>query len=87
MITVKALYLSCVWAQSLSGVQLYNLPDSSVHGIFQARKLVPVVISYSRRSSQPRDLTLSLLCLLHWQVDSLLLSHLSAIIAAKLISI
>ena len=30
-------------------------PDSSVHGIFQARILVWVAISFSRRSSWPRD--------------------------------
>ena len=30
-------------------------PGSSVHGIFQARILEWVAISYSRRSSQPRD--------------------------------
>ena len=39
---------------------LYNpmdcsLPSSSVHGIFQARILEWVAISFSRRSSQPRD--------------------------------
>ena len=33
----------------------YSLPGSSVHGIFQARVLEWVVISYSRGSSQPRD--------------------------------
>ena len=32
-------------------------PGSSVHGIFQARILEWVVISYSRGSSQPRDRT------------------------------
>ena len=32
-------------------------PDSSVHGIFQARILEWVVISFSRGSSQSRDLT------------------------------
>ena len=32
-------------------------PGSSVHGIFQARILEQVVISYSRGSSQPRDRT------------------------------
>ena len=30
-------------------------PGSSVHGIFQARILEWVAISYSRESSQPRD--------------------------------
>ena len=34
-----------------------NLPGFSVHGIFQARILEWVAISFSRRSSQPRDWT------------------------------
>ena len=34
-----------------------NPPGSSVHGIFQARLLEWVAISYSRISSQPRDRT------------------------------
>ena len=34
-----------------------SLPDSSVHGVFQARILDGVTISYSRGSSQPRDQT------------------------------
>ena len=33
----------------------YSLPGSSVHGIFQARVLEWIVISFSRGSSQPRD--------------------------------
>ena len=32
-----------------------SLPGFSVHGIFQARILEWVAISFSRRSSQPRD--------------------------------
>ena len=32
-----------------------SLPRSSVHGIFQARVLEWVAISFSRGSSQPRD--------------------------------
>ena len=32
-----------------------SLPGSSVHGLFQARILEWVAISFSRRSSQPRD--------------------------------
>ena len=32
----------------------YRLPGSSVHGIFQARILEQVAISFSRGSSQPR---------------------------------
>ena len=35
-----------------------SLLGSSVHGIFQARILECVAISYSRGSSQPRDPTL-----------------------------
>ena len=43
----------------------YNLPGSSVHGIFQARILEWVAISSSRGSSWPRDWTYNLLHLLH----------------------
>ena len=35
----------------------YSLPGSSVHGIFQARVLEWVAISFCRRSSQTRDRT------------------------------
>ena len=35
----------------------YSPPDSSAHGILQARTLDWLAISYSRRSSQPRDQT------------------------------
>ena len=35
----------------------YSSPGSSVHGIFQARILEWVAISYSKQSSQPRDRT------------------------------
>ena len=34
-----------------------GLPGSSIHGILQARVLEWVAISFSRRSSQPRDQT------------------------------
>ena len=34
-----------------------SLPGSSVHGIFQARELEWVAISFSKGSSQPRDQT------------------------------
>ena len=34
-----------------------SLPGSSIHGIFQARILKWVAISFSRRTSQPRDWT------------------------------
>ena len=42
-------------------------PGFSVHGISQARILEWVAISFSRGSLNP--------CLLHWQADSLPLSH------------
>ena len=48
----------CVWAWSyltLCNSMGCSLPGSSKHGIFQARILEWVVISYSRGSSQPRD--------------------------------
>ena len=47
-------------------------PGSSVHGIFQARILESVAVSYSRGSSQPRDQGSSqpVSRLLHWQLDS-----------------
>ena len=35
----------------------YSLPESSIHGIFQARVLEWVAIFFSRRSSWPRDWT------------------------------
>ena len=43
---------------------------SSVHGIFQARTLEWVAITFSKGSSQPRDQT-HISCLLHWQAGSL----------------
>ena len=45
-----------------------SLPGSSVRGIFQARALELVAISYSRGSPQGSN---HVLCFLHWQVDSL----------------
>ena len=36
----------------------YSLPGSSIHGVFQARVLEWVAISFSRGSSQPRNWTL-----------------------------
>ena len=49
-------------------------PGSSVHGISQTRILEWVAIFSSRGSSHPRNLPNP--CLLHWQEDSLPLSHL-----------
>ena len=50
----------CVRAQSclsLCHPMDCNPPDSSVHGIFQARILEWFAISYSRESSQPKEQT------------------------------
>ena len=48
-----------------------NTPSSPVPGILQATILEWVAISSSRGSCQPRDQTLVVFCLLHWQVGSL----------------
>ena len=52
-------------------------PGSSVHGIFRARILEWVAISYFRGSSWPRD-QISLLHLLHQPVNSLPLCYLGS---------
>ena len=47
------------WNRSVvsNSFQSHGLPGSSAHGIFQARILEWVAISFSRRSSQPRKWT------------------------------
>ena len=54
----------------------YSLPGSSVHRFSQARILKWVAISFSRLSSFPTQRLNP--HLLHWQADSLLLSHLGS---------
>ena len=49
----------------------WSPPDSSIHGIFQARILEWVAISFSRESSPPRDRTCVSCVYLHWQANSL----------------
>ena len=46
--------LSCVW---LCYFMDCRLPGSSVHGIFQARIVEGVAVSYSRGSSRPKGWT------------------------------
>ena len=46
----------------------YSPPGSSVHGILQARIQEWVAMPSPMGSSWPREGTLFLLCLLHWQV-------------------
>ena len=55
----------------------YSPPGSSVHGIFKARILEEVAISFPGDLPNPGMELLST-CLLHWQVDSLPLSHLES---------
>ena len=50
----RAKPVSCVRLFVTPGTD-YGLPCSFIHGIFQARTLEWVVISFSRRSSPPRD--------------------------------
>ena len=78
----KSPLLSVFCAQSLSCVWLFvipmdcSLPGSSVHGIFQARILEWVAVSFSRGFVLTQESNQCLLQLLHWQADSLPLSHL-----------
>ena len=55
-----------------------SLPGSSVHGIFPARILKWIAIFYSRAIFPTQGLNSCLLCLLHWQADSLPLRHLGS---------
>jgi len=68
-------YVCAQWCPTLCDPMDFRPPDSSVLGIFQARILEWVGISFSRTSSIPRDQTL---CFLHWQVDSLPLRYLGS---------
>ena len=81
-VSIKALLSSlhlCLVAQSCPA--LFNhvdcsSPDSSVHGIFSARN-TEVGCHFLLQGIFPtQGLNLCLLCLLHWQADSLPLSHL-----------
>ena len=49
----------------------YSLPGSSAHGIFQARILEWIAIFLLQEIFPDQGLNHHLLCLLHWQVDSL----------------
>ena len=51
----------------------YSLPGSSAHGIFQARILEWIAIFLLQEIFPDQGLNHHLLCLLHWQVGSLLL--------------
>ena len=53
----------------------YSSPGSSVHGILQARIVEWVATSSCRDLPHPGN-KLTSQCLLHWQADSLPLSHL-----------
>ena len=60
-----------------------SLPDSSVHGIFQARILEWVAISYPGNLPNPR-MEPTCLVSLQWQADSLPLRHLGEVLVSKL---
>ena len=61
LLLLDSLYYIPKWSRSvMSGLcdpVDCSLPGSSIHGIFQARILEWVAISFSRRSSRPRDWT------------------------------
>ena len=89
----------CVRARARTQVQcelclvycsvLTAVPDSFVCGIFQTRILEWVAISYSRGSSLLQGIfptqgsNLCLLCVLRYQVDSLILCHLGSLYSHK----
>ena len=69
------MYCACVCSATQSCPTLWDPvdcspPGSSVHGIFQARILECLAISFSKRSSWPRGQT-SISCVLHRQAGSL----------------
>ena len=70
---------ACMCAQScltLCDPMDCSPPGSSVHGILQARILEWVAISFLQGNFPTQGLNM---CLLHWQVDSLPLSHLGSL--------
>ena len=75
--------LSCFNCVRLCNSMDHSPPGSSVHGIFQARILEWVAISYTSRIFLTHELNLCLLHLLDWWADSLPLCHLAAATAAK----
>jgi len=70
-----------VWDQALSHIELFATPWTVAcqaplsMKFFQARILGWVAISFPRGFSRPQDYNPHVL---HWQVDSLLLSHLES---------
>ena len=82
-LSVNFLIPVCLSAKSLSCDSMDCSPlGSSVHGILQARILECIAISFSRgifptQGQNPH--LLHLLCLLHWQADSLPLSKLESL--------
>ena len=71
----KAVYVLSCSVMSDCDTMDCSPPGSSVHGIFQAIILEWIAISSCLGSFQPKDKTP---CLLHWQVNSLALSHLGS---------
>ena len=48
-------YIHTQWCPALYDLIDCSLPSSPIHGIFQARVLKWVAISFTKESSQPRD--------------------------------
>ena len=70
---LKGVFSMCANSVTQLCLTLCSPPGFSVHGIFQARTLEQLAISFSRGSSRPRDQTcVSWVCCIG-QVDSLLL--------------
>ena len=66
------------WICAQSCPDLWGLCSPPVHGIFQARILEGLAISYSRGISPTQGSNLHFLLLLHWQADSFPLRHLGS---------
>ena len=75
--TQRKLVLCAQSSLTLCNPMDFSSPGSCIHGIFQARILEQVAISFSRGSLLLRDWNL-VLCLVHRQVDSLPLHHLGS---------
>ena len=76
VVTCVCAVLRCVWL--FATPRTCSPPDSSVCGIIWARILEWVAIFSSRGIFLIQGLNPHLLCLLHWQADSLSLSHLGS---------
>ena len=70
--TIHACSVTLVMSDSATLATPWTVALQTPLSLLQARILQWIAIIFSRGSSQPRGQTHYLLCLLHWQVDSLL---------------